>query len=41
MPGNLHEDFFDLLEASGQDWLVRPIDTLSLNGGNGNSGNND
>jgi len=26
--GRLHEDFFDLLEESGKDWLTRPIDTL-------------
>ncbi|GAA0674153.1 inositol monophosphatase family protein [Natronoarchaeum mannanilyticum] len=26
--GELHDDFFDLLEDSGKDWLTRPIDTL-------------
>ena len=26
--GKLHDDFFDLLEDSGKDWLTRPIDTL-------------
>ncbi|SFF98606.1 myo-inositol-1(or 4)-monophosphatase [Halopelagius inordinatus] len=26
--GELHDDFFDLLNRSGKDWLTRPIDTL-------------
>lgn len=26
--GELHEDFFDLLEESGRDWLTKPIDKL-------------
>ncbi|QSG04529.1 inositol monophosphatase family protein [Halapricum desulfuricans] len=35
--GYLHDDFFELLEASNKSWLTRPIENVTLNSGSGNS----
>ncbi|WP_135667295.1 inositol monophosphatase family protein [Halorhabdus rudnickae] len=32
--GTLHEDFFELLDESGQSWLTRPIESIQIELGN-------